>query len=89
MKMAWPSLSTLSLRWGSSVREPTTRGPAQMLQQLAGYYHKEPDRLFTVRIAQGLVHIGKGTIGLNPFFSDRSITSRPARKRKFTVSVNY
>jgi 26S proteasome regulatory subunit N1 len=55
--------------------------PAQMLQQLAGYYHKEPDCLFTVRIAQGLVHMGKGTIGLNPFFSDRSITSRPARKR--------
>ncbi|KAJ7841066.1 hypothetical protein B0H14DRAFT_3457684 [Mycena olivaceomarginata] len=40
--------------------------PAQMLQQLAGYYHKEPDCLFTVRIAQGLVHMGKGTIGLNP-----------------------
>ncbi|KAF8551426.1 26S proteasome regulatory complex, non-ATPase subcomplex, Rpn1 subunit [Imleria badia] len=51
---------------------------AQMLRQLAGYYHKEPDCLFTVRIAQGLVHMGKGTIGLNPFFSDRNIMSRPA-----------
>jgi 26S proteasome regulatory subunit N1 len=30
-----------------------------------------------VRIAQGLVHMGKGTIGLNPFFSDRSIMSQP------------
>ncbi|KAJ7874090.1 hypothetical protein B0H13DRAFT_2348752 [Mycena leptocephala] len=31
-----------------------------------------------VRLAQGLVHMGKGTNGLNPFFSDRSIMSRPA-----------
>ncbi|KAJ7207102.1 hypothetical protein GGX14DRAFT_396525 [Mycena pura] len=51
---------------------------AQMLRQLAGYYYKEPDCLFMVRIAQGLVHMGKGTIGLNPFYSDRNIMSRPA-----------
>ncbi|KNZ81635.1 26S proteasome regulatory subunit rpn-1 [Termitomyces sp. J132] len=51
---------------------------AQMLRQLAGYYYKEPDCLFMVRIAQGLVHMGKGTIGLNPFFCDRNIMSRPA-----------
>ncbi|KAJ7849317.1 armadillo-type protein [Mycena leptocephala] len=51
---------------------------AQMLRQLAGYYYKEPDCLFMVRVAQGLVHMGKGMIGLNPFFADRSIMSRPA-----------
>ncbi|PFH48077.1 hypothetical protein AMATHDRAFT_66236 [Amanita thiersii Skay4041] len=51
---------------------------AQMLRQLAGYYYKEPDCLFMVRIAQGLVHMGKGTIGINPFFCDRSIMSRGA-----------
>ncbi|PIL27594.1 hypothetical protein GSI_10745 [Ganoderma sinense ZZ0214-1] len=51
---------------------------AQMLRQLAGYYYKEPDCLFMVRIAQGLVHMGKGTITINPFFSDRSIMSRTA-----------
>jgi 26S proteasome regulatory subunit N1 len=45
---------------------------AQMLRQLAGYYQKEPDS-FLVRIAQGMVHMGKGRIGLNPLFSDRSI----------------
>lgn len=50
---------------------------AQMLRQLAGYHQKEPDS-FMVRIAQGLVHMGKGTIGLNPFFSDRSVMSKPA-----------
>ncbi|KAF7293666.1 26S proteasome regulatory subunit RPN1 [Mycena indigotica] len=51
---------------------------AQMLRQLAGYYYKEPECLFTVRIAQGLVHVGQGTIGLDLFYSDRSIMSRPA-----------
>ncbi|KAH7907570.1 26S proteasome regulatory complex non-ATPase subcomplex Rpn1 subunit [Hygrophoropsis aurantiaca] len=51
---------------------------AQMLRQLAGYYYKEPDCLFMVRVAQGLVHMGKGTIGLNPFFSDRNVMSRTA-----------
>jgi 26S proteasome regulatory subunit N1 len=51
---------------------------AQMLRQLAGYYAKEPDCLFIVRIAQGLVHAGKGTVTINPFFHDRSIMSRTA-----------
>lgn len=51
---------------------------AQMLRQLAVYYYKEPDCLFAVRVAQGLVHMGKGTIGISPFFSDRNILSRPA-----------
>ncbi|BGP51245.1 proteasome regulatory particle base subunit [Rhodotorula kratochvilovae] len=48
---------------------------AQMLRQLASYYGKEPDCLFMVRIAQGLVHMGKGTIGVNPFHTDRSLVS--------------
>jgi len=51
---------------------------AQMLRQLAGYYHKEPDCLFMVRIAQGLVHMGKGTLTLYPYFFDRTIMSRTA-----------
>ena len=51
---------------------------AQMLRQLASYYYKEPDCLFMVRVAQGLVHMGKGTIGINPFFCDRGILSRQA-----------
>ena len=51
---------------------------AQMLRQLAGYYYKEPDCLFMVRIAQGLVHMGKGTLTLYPYFLDRMIMSRTA-----------
>ncbi|SCV69211.1 BQ2448_2231 [Microbotryum intermedium] len=48
---------------------------AQMLRQLASYYAKEPDCLFMVRIAQGLVHMGKGTIGINPFHTNRTLMS--------------
>jgi 26S proteasome regulatory subunit N1 len=48
---------------------------AQMLRQLASYYHKEPNSLFMVRIAQGLLHMGKGTMTVNPFYSDRQLMS--------------
>lgn len=51
---------------------------AQMLRGLASYYHKEPSCLFVVRIAQGLVHMGKGTIGLNPYHTDRQLMSQTA-----------
>ncbi|KAJ6536125.1 hypothetical protein B0H19DRAFT_1317704, partial [Mycena capillaripes] len=51
---------------------------AQMLRQLAGYYYKEPECLFMVRVAQRLVHMSKSTIVPNPFFSDWSIMNRPA-----------
>jgi len=51
---------------------------AQMLRNLATYYQKEPDCLFMVRVSQGLVHMGKGTLGINPFFCDRGVMSRPA-----------
>ncbi|KAI8458564.1 26S proteasome regulatory subunit N1 [Phakopsora pachyrhizi] len=48
---------------------------AQMLRQLSTYYYKEPDCLFVVRVAQGLVHLGKGTLGLGPFHTDRQMMS--------------
>ncbi|PKI82848.1 proteasome regulatory particle base subunit [Malassezia vespertilionis] len=51
---------------------------AQRLRQLASYYYKEPDCLFIVRIAQGLVHMGKGTVGVDPYHTDRLLFSRTA-----------
>lgn len=60
---------------------------AQLLRQLASYYFREPDSLFTVRIAQGLVHMGKGTLTLNPFNTDRQILSRVSLAGLLTVSV--
>jgi len=48
---------------------------AAVLRQLAQYHAKDQNNLFMVRIAQGLVHLGKGTLTLNPFHSDRQLLS--------------
>ncbi|KAG7416226.1 26S proteasome regulatory subunit rpn-1 [Fusarium oxysporum f. sp. rapae] len=51
---------------------------AQLLRQLASYYHRDQDALFMVRIAQGLLHMGKGTLSISPFHTDRQVLSRVA-----------
>jgi 26S proteasome regulatory subunit N1 len=43
--------------------------------QLAQYHSKDSNNLFMVRIAQGLVHMGKGTLTLNPYHSDSQLLS--------------
>jgi len=48
---------------------------AAMLRQLAQYHAKDPNNLFMVRIAQGLAHLGKGTLTLSPYHSDRQLMS--------------
>ncbi|XP_059659806.1 26S proteasome non-ATPase regulatory subunit 2 homolog A [Cornus florida] len=44
---------------------------AGMLRNLSSYYYKEASLLFCVRIAQGLVHLGKGLLTLSPYHSER------------------
>lgn len=61
---------------------------AQLLRQLASYYHRDQNSLFMVRIAQGLVHMGKGTMSLNPFHTDRQVLSRVAAAGLVTVLVS-
>ncbi|XP_038684206.1 26S proteasome non-ATPase regulatory subunit 2 homolog A [Tripterygium wilfordii] len=51
---------------------------AGMLRNLSSYYYKDASLLFCVRIAQGLVHLGKGLLTLNPYHSDRSLLSPTA-----------
>ncbi|RWS15345.1 26S proteasome non-ATPase regulatory subunit 2-like protein, partial [Dinothrombium tinctorium] len=46
---------------------------ATMLRQLAQFHSKEANALFMTRIAQGLTHLGKGTLTLSPFHSDRQL----------------
>lgn len=48
---------------------------AGMLRNLSSYYYKDASLLFCVRIAQGLVHLGKGLLTLNPYHSDRFLLS--------------
>lgn len=58
---------------------------AQLLRQLASYYQRDPNSLFMVRIAQGLVHMGKGTLSINPFHTDRQVLSPVAAAGLLTV----
>eukprot|EP01117_Protostelium_nocturnum_P011638 TRINITY_DN422_c0_g1_i3.p1 TRINITY_DN422_c0_g1~~TRINITY_DN422_c0_g1_i3.p1 ORF type:complete len:870 (-),score=199.11 TRINITY_DN422_c0_g1_i3:83-2692(-) len=59
---------------------------AGLLRSLSAYWYKEPSYLFLVRVAQGMVYMGKGTISLAPYHSDRSILSRVAMAGLLTVA---
>ncbi|KAL5362378.1 hypothetical protein BJX96DRAFT_166620 [Aspergillus floccosus] len=61
---------------------------AQLLRQLASYYHRDQNALFMVRIAQGLLHMGKATMTLNPFHTDRQVLSRVSAAGLLTVLVS-
>lgn len=60
---------------------------AQLLRQLASYYHRDQDALFMVRIAQGLLHMGKGTLSISPFHTDRQVLSRVSAAGLLTTLV--
>ncbi|CAG8961683.1 hypothetical protein HYFRA_00006222 [Hymenoscyphus fraxineus] len=60
---------------------------AQLLRQLASYYHRDQESLFMVRIAQGLLHMGKGTLSISPFHTDRQVLSRVAAAGLLSVLV--
>ena len=51
---------------------------AGLLRQLSEFYSKEAGHIFCVRIAQGLLHMGKGLITINPFHSDKMLMNGPA-----------
>nr|KJB25594.1 hypothetical protein B456_004G198500 [Gossypium raimondii] len=51
---------------------------AGMLRNLSSFYYNVPGLLFCVRIAQGLVHMGKGLLTLNPYHSNRLLCSPTA-----------
>ncbi|KAK6533354.1 proteasome regulatory particle base subunit [Orbilia ellipsospora] len=61
---------------------------AQLLRSLVSYYHRDENALFMVRIAQGLLHMGKGTISVNPFHTDRQVMSRVSVAALLTVLVS-
>jgi len=62
---------------------------AAMLRQLAVYHGKDTNNLFMVRLAQGLTHLGKGTMTLNPYHSDRMLLCRVSLAGLLTVLVSF
>jgi len=51
---------------------------ASMLRQLSGFYAKDSTTLYLVRLAQGLLHLGKGLLTIAPHRSDRTLVSNVA-----------
>uniref|UniRef100_H2YBF9 26S proteasome non-ATPase regulatory subunit 2 n=1 Tax=Ciona savignyi TaxID=51511 RepID=H2YBF9_CIOSA len=62
---------------------------AQMLRNLAVYYSKDQNNLFLVRLVQGLVHLGKGTLTLQPYHSDRQLLSPVAMAALLSVILLF
>lgn len=52
---------------------------AGLLRSLSAYYARDPAALFLVRVAQGLVHMGKGLLSLTPHHTDRQLLSGARR----------
>ncbi|AAS51298.1 ACR072Cp [Eremothecium gossypii ATCC 10895] len=59
---------------------------AQLLRQLASYYSKEQNTLFVTRLAQGLVHLGKGTMTLD-VFNDAQVLNKVTLASLLTVLI--
>lgn len=59
---------------------------AQLLRQLASYYSREQDALFITRLAQGLVHLGKGTMTMD-IFNDAHVLNKVTLASLLTVLV--
>jgi 26S proteasome regulatory subunit N1 len=55
------------------------------LRYLATYFGTSPDQLFVVRIAQGLLHLGKGMLGLSPMHSGKFLFSNVSLAGIITV----
>lgn len=61
---------------------------ARMLRDLTSYYSKEADHLYIIRIAQGLVHMGKGLLTIKQYHSDRFLMSKVGISSILTVLMS-
>ncbi|XP_015433041.1 PREDICTED: 26S proteasome non-ATPase regulatory subunit 2-like [Dufourea novaeangliae] len=62
---------------------------AIMLRQLACYHAKNPSHLFLVRISQGLVHLGKGTLSISPLRYASKVLDQAALAGLLVVLVSF
>lgn len=56
---------------------------AACLRQMAVYHTKNPSQLFMVRLSQGLLHLGKGTMTMSPLHTDRQLVDPVAMAGKY------
>lgn len=60
-----------------------------MLRQLASFHSKDRVSLMLVRMAQGMTSMGKGTMTLSPFHSDRQLMSLVSVAAVFTTCFAF
>lgn len=49
---------------------------ATLLRSLGSYYDNENNYQYVIRLALGILHAGKGLVGINPFYSDEFLYSK-------------
>lgn len=47
-----------------------------LLRSLAQYYETDDEYLFVIKVALGILHAGKGLVGINPYYSEDFIYSK-------------
>ena len=61
---------------------------ADILRKLASYYTKDLDHLLLIRIAQGLLYMGKGMLSIQPYYSERFLLSKVGMAGLLTFLVS-
>ena len=49
---------------------------ADIFRKLASYYNREEQTLLVIRVAQGLLYMGKGMLSIQPYYSERFLLSK-------------
>ena len=49
---------------------------ADILRKLASYYNRQNDATLLIRLAQGLLYMGKGMLSIQPYYSERFLLSK-------------
>jgi len=51
---------------------------ADILRNISDFYIQDSNEMFLTRISQGIMHMGKGMLSLQPYYSDRYILNKVA-----------
>ena len=60
---------------------------ASLLRNLAIYYENDKNFLFVIRLSLGLLYLGKGLIGVNPFYSEDFLVNKAGFGGLFIILI--
>jgi len=61
---------------------------ADILRKLASYYTKEDKTILLIRLAQGLLYMGKGMLSIQPYYNERFLLSKVGMAGLITFLVS-